>query len=1634
MTAGSCRQVFFDVTLNRSPSSRLKSRGYQITVTGDGGLSASGPQRQLYIEKLVSQNRNHTKELAGSGGCNLAYTVCAPAPTNVIVGRTYTYKFYAETSTAYQQLESFVNFPSSFLQVLSTSTTYSNPSGATSGSIYGDACGWSPTTRSCVGPANITGGKAGGRLVVTYVIKVGAPGSGSLASTIYDFSGSSYHYNADHDSAALLASPLTASYGVDATIVGNGKVTSVQNGTLSDGSSSALDCGGTATTCAVGYPTGTTASLTALPLGLETFAGWSGGGCSGISPTCTVTMDQSRSVTATFTGVTSYPLDVAKVGSGTVTADSGSLNCGATCTSRYANGTLVTLNASPSAGWIFSGWSGEGCSGTTSCQVTMSQARSVTATFTEQTYPLTVSSSGNGTVSANLGTINCGNGNTFCSDTYGAGTVVTLTATPGSGQTFTGWSGADCSGTSATCTVTMSQARSATASFSGTAIYPLNVGTDGDGTGTVTSNVGGINCGSTCSASYSDGTIVTLTASPGSGSNFVGWNGDCSGTSTTCAVTLSQARDVVATFGVPQGLTVTKAGAGTVTSDVGGINCGAACSASIAEGTVVTLTASPSAGSAFTGWSGDCAGTGTCTVTMSAARNVTAAFALAYTLSIAKAGSGSGTVSSDVGGISCGATCSASYVDGTVVTLTATPGSASRFTGWSGAGCSGTGACTVTMSAARSVTASFVAVYTLTVGKSGSGSGSVSSDVGGISCGATCSADYDDATVVTLTASAGSGSRFAGWSGAGCSGTGACTVTMSAARSVTATFIAVYTLTVGNSGSGSGSVSSDLGGISCGSACSADYDDATVVTLTASAGSGSRFAGWSGGGCSGTGSCVVTMSAARSVGADFVPVYTLTVGKSGSGSGSVSSDLGGISCGSTCGAGYDDGTVVTLTASAGSGSRFAGWSGGGCSGTGSCVVTMSGGRNVTANFVALYALTVIKGGSGSVSSDVAGIDCGSTCSADYDDGTVVTLTASAGSGSRFSGWSGAGCSGTGSCVVTMSAARSATATFVAVYALGVTKDGSGSGSVSSDVGGISCGSTCNAVYDDGTGVTLTASAGSGSRFAGWSGAGCSGTGACTVTMSAGHSVTASFVALYTLTLGKSGSGFGSVASSPAGVSCGATCSADYDDGTVVTLTAIAAAGSRFTGWSGAGCSGTGSCVVTMGTARSVTAGFVLLYTLSVTKTGSGSGSVSAIGIDCGSTCNAEYDDGTAVTLMASAANGSTFAGWSGAGCSGIGTCVVTMSAARSVTATFEIPPTLTPTPPTLTPPTLSPPPPAPTARFTLVVTRSGSGRGTVTSELGAVRCGADCSSSYDGGTVVALTGTAATGSRFAGWSGAGCSGTQSCVVTMSAEQHVHASFVQVFALHVDIDGRGSVSSTDPGLDCRSACGRRYDAGGTATLVAHPAHGYWFTGWSGACHGKAPTCSVTISRAKDVRAHFARELGLRLQVTAGLVYHFPYEHAVVRALVSWRGRPVAGVRVRVTIVCPGRRVSAEVRSRRDGRATLTYGTDMPDSVRIYNCPVVASVVANGLSARSGKSVLHFIHPLWLETKRGKGGKIVVRVWGRRGNLFELHAGARVVATGRIGRVGWIDLSPAALQHGERLWVRGHDGLASHVIIA
>ncbi|MCU1453057.1 MAG: hypothetical protein JWN46_1203, partial [Acidimicrobiales bacterium] len=80
----------------------------------------------------------------------------------------------------------------------------------------------------------------------------------------------------------------------------------------------------------------------------------------------------------------------------------------------------------------------------------------------------------------------------------------------------------------------------------------------------------------------------------------------------------------------------------------------------------------------------------------------------------------------------------------------------------------------------------------------------------------------------------------------------------------------------------------------------------------------------------------------------------------------------------------------------------------------------------------------------------------------------------------------------------------------------------------------------------------------------------------------------------TLTVAKAGLGHGTVSSTPAGITCGADCTQDVPRTTVVTLTATPASGSAFGGWSGAGCSGTSTCKVTMTTASTVTATFKVL--------------------------------------------------------------------------------------------------------------------------------------------------------------------------------------------------------------------------------------------------------------------------------------------------------------------------------------------------------------------------------------------------------------------------------------------------------
>lgn len=250
---------------------------------------------------------------------------------------------------------------------------------------------------------------------------------------------------------------------------------------------------------------------------------------------------------------------------------------------------------------------------------------------------------------------------------------------------------------------------------------------------------------------------------------------------------------------------------------------------------------------------------------------------------------------------------------------------------------------------------------------------------------------------------------------------------------------------------------------------------------------------------------------------------------------------------------------------------------------------------------------------------------------------------------------------------------------------------------------VSCQPTCTSRYYwinvfPAPGVELTAIAAEGSTFVGWvvqpttaMASGCGLSTICTVTMGAGDpnpppgllapvAVTAEFIAAAPntnpLTVLKTGTGQGAVTSSPAGVDCGPRCTASYPDTTLVTLTAHPAAGSTFTGWAGAGCTGTGACTVTMSAARTITATFtsqVQTVALNVTVTGpvdSGGVASSPHGIACPPSCTATYTTGSAVTLTATAVSGYAFQGWNGGGCTGTQPCTITLTSPQTVTAAF----------------------------------------------------------------------------------------------------------------------------------------------------------------------------------------------------------------------------------------------------------------------------------------------------------------------------------------------------------------------------
>lgn len=233
----------------------------------------------------------------------------------------------------------------------------------------------------------------------------------------------------------------------------------------------------------------------------------------------------------------------------------------------------------------------------------------------------------------------------------------------------------------------------------------LTIGRTGTGAGTVTSPAG-IDCGATCSVAVAQGAEVTLTAAPDAGSTFTGWAGaGCTGTG-TCTVTMTAAKNVTATFTI-------NTYSVTATS---GVNGTLSCTSPVNYGSNSTCTISSAAGYRLAlltdngvTVNGSVSGDAYTISNVTAEHTVEAVFTTAsYTLTVTKSGTGSGNATVSVGGLTWSSSVgTAVYEYNTSVTVTATADAGSTFTGWAGEGCTGTGICTVTMTTAKNVTATF---------------------------------------------------------------------------------------------------------------------------------------------------------------------------------------------------------------------------------------------------------------------------------------------------------------------------------------------------------------------------------------------------------------------------------------------------------------------------------------------------------------------------------------------------------------------------------------------------------------------------------------------------------------------------------------------------------------------------------------------------------------------------------------------------------------------------------------------------------------------------------------------------------------------------------------------------------------
>ena len=603
----------------------------------------------------------------------------------------------------------------------------------------------------------------------------------------------------------------------------------------------------------------------------------------------------------------------------------------------FYQGTSASISATPDTGYSFSGWSGGGAvdPNASSTTVDMSQARSLSASFSLNSYDLTVLAGSGGSVTG--------------SGSFSHGTSPSISATPDTGYSFIGWSGEGTADPNASSTtVDMSQARTLSASFSLNS-YDLTVlaGSGGSVTG---------------SGSFSHGSNPSISATPDTGYSFNGWSGegtaDPNASSTT--VDMSQARTLSASFSLNSyDLTVLAGSGGSVSG-----------SGSFSHGTNPSISATPDTGYSFNGWNGE--GTAdpsapSTTVDMSQARSLSASFSLnSYDL----------TVLAESGGSVSG---SGSFPHGSLVNVSATPNSGYSFVQWVGAGISDSTApnTTLIMNSDQSITAQFAqseqSLFSLVLQANPQSSGILIGD-----------GNYPQDQNVSISAEPIAGYSFDRWEGYPINNSpdSNTSLILDSNITITAHFTRLNYL-INLDSPGGGTVTG-----------TGTYAFGSEANLSAEASTGYQFDYWNGTGIPDPLAPVfsLTVSQDLSLEAIFSPLpYTLTLNGSLGGSASFSG---------TNPFSYDSNVSITATANAGY--TFTGWTGLGVanSDASSTTVHITQDRNLSATFETVdFSLIVLKNLSNAGTVTGGGF---------YQAFESIPVSASINPGYQFSHWLGSG--------------------------------------------------------------------------------------------------------------------------------------------------------------------------------------------------------------------------------------------------------------------------------------------------------------------------------------------------------------------------------------------------------------------------------------------------------------------------------------------------------------------------------------------------------------------------------------------------------------------------------------------------